>query len=176
MTSLHIKAMQDRARRYPGDAAVLGLDFGTVTGWAIRHAGGNLDCGQKRFEKRGGAGFRFLKFRAWLTETKNSAGGFEAVYYERVDFASTTEQSRTIFGFEATLGAWCEHHRIAYAGLPVATIKKFWTGSGRADKPQMVATAREMGFDLCPRDHNAADALAVLHLGLERMEQANGKA
>ncbi len=171
MESQNIKAMRKCARRYPGDGAVLAVDFGTVTGWAIRYASGHLDCGQKTFEKSGQGGHRFLKFRAWLAEIKNCAGGFDAVFYERVDFVKAPGQARTIFGFEATLGAWCEHHRIPYSGLPVGTIKKFWTGLGRADKARMVATARKMGFDLCPRDHNAADALAVLHLGLERMER-----
>ncbi len=149
------------------------MDFGTVTGWAIRNANGHLDCGQKTFEKLGGVGFRYLKFRAWLTEIKNCAGGFDAVFYESATFRTGASQAvadRVFGGFEATLGAWCEHHRIPYIGLHVATIKKFWTGSGRADKAKMVAVAREMGFDLSPRDHNAADALAVLHLGLERME------
>lgn len=44
----------------------------------------------------------------------------------------------------------------------VATVKKHWTGSGRAEKADMIRAARERGFE--PKDDNAADALALMDL------------
>lgn len=153
-----------------GPAAVLALDLGTKTGWAIRHVDDRIASGVTVFEARGGIGFRFLRFRAWLTEIKNAGGGLKAVYYERVDFSTTTEQSRTIFGFEATLTAWCEHHGIPYRGVAVSTLKKFATGSGRAKKPDMIAAAQALGHDV--KSDDEADALMILYHGLERLRCA----
>lgn len=149
--------------------AVLALDLGTTTGWACRHADGAIRSGVVVFENLGHGGHRFLRFRAWLTNFKNAAGDLEAVYYERIDFIGTSvENARTKFGFEATLGAWCEHHGVPYTGIPPATIKKFATGNGNAKKPAMMDAMRQSGFH--PKDDNEADALALLMLALERME------
>jgi Holliday junction resolvasome RuvABC endonuclease subunit len=63
-------------------------------------------------------------------------------------------------GFLGTLTAWCEEHEIPYEGVPVATIKRFATGRGKADKAAMVAAIRAHGF--APADDNEADAIALL--------------
>ena len=63
-------------------------------------------------------------------------------------------------GLMATLTAWCEHHSIAYEGIPVGTIKKFATGRGNAGKPEMIDAAVTAGFR--PKDDNEADAIHLL--------------
>ena len=45
-------------------------------------------------------------------------------------------------GFMAHLTAWCEHHNIPYAGVPVGTIKKHATGKGNASKDLMIGAAK----------------------------------
>jgi len=72
-------------------------------------------------------------------------------------------------GLLATLSAWCEHHRIAYQGVPVGTIKRHATGKGNAGKAAVMAAMRAKGHPVT--DDNEADALALLHWALAQDEQ-----
>ena len=49
--------------------AVLALDLGTTTGWALRSGDGAITSGTMTFRpsRFEGGGMRFLRFRAWLT-------------------------------------------------------------------------------------------------------------
>ena len=166
---LVVQPLEDRARVYKG--AVLALDLGAHTGWACRHIDGAIRSGTVTFDVRGGAGFRWLRFRAWLTEFKNAAGGLDMVWWERIDFLGprpSVENSRTKYGFEATLTCWCEHHGIPYPQALPSQIKKFATGNGNATKKEVMDAMRQSGFH--PKDDNEADALALLGLALERTE------
>jgi hypothetical protein len=53
-------------------------------------------------------------------------------------------------------GRWS---RVTSHVVPALTIKKFWTGSGRAKKPDMIAEAQKRGYELV--DDNQADAVAL---------------
>ena len=89
-----------------------------------------------------------------------AAGGVGTVYFEEVRRHVGVDAAHCYGGFLATLTAWCEHHVIAYAGVPVGTIKRHATGNGRADKAAMVEAMRRRGH--APADDNEADALALL--------------
>ena len=43
--------------------------------------------------------------------------------------------------------------------VPALTIKKYWTGSGRAKKADMIAEAQKRGYDIV--DDNQADSVAL---------------
>ena len=64
-------------------------------------------------------------------------------------------------GLVATLTAWCEHHGIPYAGVPVGTWKRDLTGKGNSDKATVMAAVRALGYT--PETQDEADALAILH-------------
>lgn len=49
--------------------------------------------------------------------------------------------------------------------VPALTIKKFWTGSGRAKKPDMIAEAVKRDYNIV--DDNEADAIALYHYSQE---------
>ncbi len=106
----------------------------------------------------------FLRFRAWLQEVDETAGGVGAVYFEEVVAHRGVAAAHAYGGFLAHLTAWAEANRIPYAGVPVATIKRHVTGKGNADKAAVIAAVRALGFD--PADDNEADALALLHWAL----------
>jgi hypothetical protein len=115
---------------------VFALDLGTQTGWAIHTKEGVITSGTisfkcNRFE---GGGMPFLKFKRWLTEMKNTYDGFDAVYFEEVRNHAGIDAAHKYGGFLAHLASWCEHHRIAYKGVPVGTIKKHITGKGNASR------------------------------------------
>lgn len=169
---------------------ILVLDLGTNTGWALQDAAGIITSGnvsfkQNRFE---GGGMVFLKFRRWLTEMKNNCGSNEikdskgtinkfghtydssarinAVYFEEVRAHKGVNAAHKYGGFLGQLTAWCEHHEIAYQGIPVGTIKKHITGRGNASKEKVVEAVRKKGF--APKDDNEADAIALLDYVLNK--------
>jgi len=157
-----------------GGPALLCLDLGSKTGWALHDDGatvsGTLEFRPGRFE---GGGMRYLRFRHWLGEvaakTSKAAlvaggAGLDAVYFEEVRAHAGTDAAHVFGGFLATLTAWCEQRGVAYQGVPVGTIKRHITGKGNADKAAMIAAVRALGFR--PSDDNEADALAILHWAL----------
>ena len=141
---------------------LLTLDLGTTTGWALHARDGSITSGSASFKPQRfeGGGMRFLRFKRWLTEIKQSADGIDAVYFEEVRRHLGVDAAHAYGGFMAHLTAWCEHHQIPYQGIPVGTIKKHATGKGNASKDEMIAAARNLGHS--PADDNEADALALL--------------
>lgn len=139
---------------------ILTLDLGTKTGWALQSDNGNITSGTVDFSTKriDGAGMRFLKFRKWLTEMKQS--DLSEVYFEEVRRHAGTQAAQVYGGFMATLTSWCEHHEIPYESVPVGVIKKHATGKGNASKEIMIKAAQEKGFD--PEDDNQADAIHIL--------------
>ena len=152
--------------------AMLALDLGTTTGWALslpdrRVTHGNVNFKPQRFE---GGGMRYLRFRRWLDELltmvapSSSLQGLGAVYFEEVRRHLGVDAAHAYGGFLATLTGWCEHQKIPYQGVPVGTIKRHVTGKGNACKSEMVSAVRARGYPVA--DDNEADALAVLDWAL----------
>jgi Holliday junction resolvasome RuvABC endonuclease subunit len=152
--------------REPG-TAILSLDLGTRTGWALLGRDGSITSGSESFKPQRfeGGGMRYLRFKRWLTEIKQSADDIDAVYFEEVRRHAGVDAAHAYGGFMAQLTAWCEHHNTPYQGVPVGTIKKHATGRGNASKDEMIAAARLRGH--VPADDNEADALALLHWAVE---------
>ena len=149
---------------------ILALDLGTTTGWALRGSDGHTTSGSESFrpQRFEGGGMRFLRFKRWLTEIKQSCDGIDAVYFEEVRRHAGVDAAHAYGGFMAHLTAWCEHHQIPYQGVPVGTIKKHATGKGNANKDQMISAARLRGH--APADDNEADAIALLLWAIETQE------
>jgi len=149
---------------------ILALDLGTTTGWALRSADGSITSGTESFKPHRfeGGGMRYLRFKHWLTEVKQTSDGLDAVYFEEVRRHLGVDAAHAYGGFMAHLTAWCEHHQIPYQGIPVGTIKKHATGRGNASKDEMIAAMKARGHS--PADDNEADALALLHYALTQQE------
>ncbi len=158
--------------------AILALDLGTTTGWALSLPDRSVTHGYVSFKPQRfeGGGMRYLRFRRWLDEllatTAPSSGvsGLDAVYFEEVRRHLGVDAAHAYGGFLATLTSWCEHQKIPYQGVPVGTIKRHVTGKGNAGKSEMVSAMRSRGYVLA--DDNEADALAVLVWALA---QDNGR-
>ena len=150
-----------------GAGALLALDLGTTTGWALQSAEGVVLSGTVSFRpsRYDGGGMRYLRFRSWLEELAEDAGGLAAIWYEEVRRHLGTDASHVYAGFLATLTAWAEQRHIAYAGVPVGTINSFATGRGNAGKQEVVAAMQARGYR--PADDNEADALALLLWAVE---------
>jgi hypothetical protein len=147
--------------------AILALDLGQKTGWAVRNTDGAIASGTVEFKpgRWEGGGMVYLRFRAWLQEVDETAGGIGAVYFEEVRFHRGVTAAHAYGGYLAHLTAWAEMNRIPYRGVPVGTIKRHITGKGNADKDAVIAAVRALGFE--PADDNEADALALLDWALK---------
>jgi Holliday junction resolvasome RuvABC endonuclease subunit len=151
----------------PTGNAILALDLGQKTGWAVRNTDGAIASGTVEFKpsRWEGGGMIYLRFRAWLQEVDETAGSVSAVYFEEVRSHRGTAAAHAYGGFLAHLTAWAEANKIPYAGVPVSTIKRHVAGKGNADKETVIGAVRALGFD--PKDDNEADALALLDWALE---------
>jgi len=152
---------------------ILALDLGTHTGWAACDETGFVTSGMiyfktSRFE---GGGMRYLKFKRWLTQVKNSLDGIDEVYFEEVRRHIGVDAAHAYGGFMATLTTWCEHHQIPYQAIPVGTIKKHITGKGNANKQAIINAVKALGFN--PIDDNEADAIALLNLILTNQKEGS---
>ena len=146
----------------PTPPVILALDLGQRTGWAVRSRDGAIASGVQEFRpgRFEGGGMIWLRFRAWLQEIDETAGGVGVVVFEEVRRHLGTAAGHAYGGYLAHLTAWAEANKIPYQGVPVGTIKRHIAGKGNADKQAVIAAVRKLGFN--PADDNEADALALL--------------
>ena len=150
--------------------AILALDLGTRTGYAIRE-NGRVESGVQVFDvKRGESpGMRYIRFNRWLDDVCRA--GLDAVFgrdglavglivYEQTHHrgGAATEVAA---GFATRAQEFCARHGLEHAAVHSATLKKFATGRGNAKKPEMIAAARQR-FGYPVADDNEDDALWLL--------------
>jgi hypothetical protein len=147
--------------------AMLALDLGTSTGWALQTGDDFISSGCMSFKhtRFDGGGMRFLRFRRWLEQLDIDAGPIGAIHFEEVRRHIGTDSAHVYGGLLAVLTSWCEEHLVAYQGVPVGTIKRFIAGKGNADKAAVIDAVRQRGF--APVDDNEADAIAILLWAIE---------
>jgi len=152
--------------------AILALDLGLKTGWAVWCDDGSVGSGTQIMKRKysDDYGVRFLLFHSWLTEMKNKYDITE-IYYENVVRHTGTQAAHAYGGFKAMMSAWCEHHGIKYVGngVAVGTIKKHVSGKGNANKNLMIVSVEKLGYKPC--DDNEADALALLDYVVRKVKK-----
>ena len=179
LLSLAVQAAAHSAQA-PG-TALLALDLGTRTGWALQERNGRICSGSQPFrpQRYEGGGMRFLRFQRWLMELSQASDAspsqllIDHVVFEEVRRHAGVDAAHAYGGFLGQLCSFCEHHRIPYQGVPVGTIKRFITGKGNASKDQVLAAVRGLGHS--PVDDNEADALALLHWAIASASGAVGR-
>jgi Holliday junction resolvasome RuvABC endonuclease subunit len=142
---------------------VLGLDLGTKCGWAVGDRHEKIVYGTWPLAQRGDAGgIRLVRFIRHVEEITLGAD-VKQIVYERVDGHKGVYAAQIYGGFKDNLLRWCEDNGMPCEGIPVGTIKKYWTGRGNADKEAMKAEALRRGYIIDKMDDNAIDALAIAH-------------
>lgn len=145
---------------------VLALDLATKTGWAIKTDEG-IESGMQDFSPKRGesSGMRYLMFRRWL----QGMGKVDLIMYEQ-NFRRGGHASEVAAGFSTRVQEHCAEHVIEYGQVNAMTLKKWATGSGKADKRLMKVRALELrwperrlavGMPLI-LDDNEADAICLL--------------
>lgn len=145
----------------------LAVDLGTNTGFAYSTSKGDaIVIGSWNFKpsRHESEGVRYQRFRDALGRL-NSTVPITAVYYEAVERHVGTIAAHVYGGLRATLLTWCLDVGAQYEGVPVGTIKKFWTGKGNAKKDVMIERALGLGHEV--DNDNEADAIALLSWSLK---------
>ena len=159
--------MRKKKNNFEVEQAILAVDLGTTTGWALKNeygiTSGSMSFKPTRFE---GGGMRYLHFQRWLSDLPQVS----VVYFEEVRRHLGVDAAHAYGGFLGTLTTWCEMNKIPYEGIPVGTIKRFITGKGNASKLEVIERIKALGYR--PIDDNEADALALIHLAVESLSSA----
>ena len=152
--------------------AILALDLGRTTGWALAQPEGQIFSGFEEFKpgRFESSGMALLRFRSWLSVMHQQGCGIGICVFEEVRRHNGTTAAHTYGEFLGQLKAWADDQKdkVHYLGVPVGTIKKFATGKGNASKEEMIEAVRaKLGYPGVA-DHNEADAIAILHWALEK--------
>lgn len=140
---------------------ILALDLGTAVGWACGSPDGEPRYNTMVLPSTGEDIGRFaLAFNNWLNDTldveKPGLVVFEApVLTGRTSLAT----ARKLYGLAWQTELCCHVHGIRCMEHHLQSVKKFFTGNGRAEKPEMMAAARRQGWN--PKSFDAADALGL---------------
>lgn len=134
---------------------LLAIDPGTHCGYAVIDDGkiiasGTWDLSPRRHE---GGGMRFLRLEAQLSFAISGVG---LVAYEEVRRHLGTDAAHIYGGIVAIIQAVAERAGVPYYAIPVATIKKFATGKGNANKEAMVAAGAKLWGAPLPEDETDA--------------------
>ena len=90
-----------------------------------------------------------------------------AAWYERVYRHEGTTAAHVYGGFQALLQELCAERSIDLTGIPVQTIKLTATNHFNANKDAVLRNARSKWPAQKILDHNQADALWILQVGLD---------
>ena len=149
---------------------ILALDLATKTGWAVYGShitDKKVVSGVQVFDvKRGESpGMRFLRCRSFLNELFDMARP-NVIVYEQAHHRGGAA-TRCGVGLVTVVLEFAAQHKIATMSVHSATLKKWATGSGRANKGDMIKTCISRGYQ--PQDDNEADAILLLLYAVEEL-------
>ena len=149
---------------------ILGIDPGLKCGWSIIDAETNLvtDSGVEDFSKKRGEsnGLVFLRFRKWLERMVDFAGPrLQLIVYEQAHHRGGYATELGV-GLMTRIQEVAAVHKIHYASVHTATLKKWATGHGHADKELMMKeSVRYLGRE--PVSDDEADSVLIAFWGME---------
>lgn len=150
---------------------MLSLDLGSVTGFAVKDSHG-ISSGTLNFKKGGkfhaGGYWNLFQFLDCFEERFHLNGISYEVIVEKPHAGRFIAPVRILFGLLAIVHLFCDKYGIKLTEYSPKEIKKFWTGTGTAKKPEMVAETQKVFPHI--KDHNESDAIAMLTLHLERQK------
>lgn len=82
------------------------------------------------------------------------------VVMEKPHAGSFFRSVEVLFGLVAVVSSFCDTYGISMTVVSPMTIKKHWTGTGKAKKPDMLKVTQRKYPTV--KDHNESDAIAIL--------------
>lgn len=136
-------------------------------GWATsKVSGSGVVTRSGVIQHKGDLGDRLVSLDRWAAREFLKA---EAIYCERPAYAPGNSTT-TLWSMLGVIQLHARRCRIPFVLKSAGTIKKHVTGSGRASKGDVVKAVQSM-TKRSVKDHNEADALALLFLALSEQEQ-----
>lgn len=150
---------------------LLTLDLATRTGWAKRFSDGLVDSGVQDFSLSAGElpGYIYVRFDRWLY------GVFESFEPDAVTVEAAWGHMKSGAAAKIALGFYTRVlERCALAGFAPyevngSTLKKWTTGKGNAEKPEMISAVNERFGPPYITDDNEADAIALREYTLREL-------
>jgi hypothetical protein len=160
----------------PPAVACLALDLGLSTGWALACPPGLRKSGVQTFPLARGEspGMRYLRFTAWLTTVAaplvdaTTTGTVAVLVYEAPHHRGGAA-TEIAYGLATRVQEYAARVALPHAAVHSATLKKFTTGHGNADKAAMADAIARRGWlpradrPLTAYTPDELDALALLH-------------
>lgn len=158
---------------YPKHIRALSIDPASRLGWATLD-NGILECGMEHFQRRKGrktkedehVGIQFSRMEIWLWRLLKELQPDVVFYEESAGHYQSVDASRAAFGWRVLILACCARLSIPTEGYAASTIKKYATGSGRAEKEDMIHAVSQKFKGLDIKDDNTADAVHILCYGM----------
>ena len=150
---------------------LLSLDTGRKMGWAISEEREIREYGLIELYKSGGdhtEGDVLTKFYSHLADMRDRYR-FNAIAFEQISGGAQGDQIKWSNMYRATIILFADIRSLPVVGIAPATIKKAVTGSGRADKTQMLAAIKDLGYS--PKDDNVADAIGCAMAFWDNLER-----
>ena len=162
---------------YPKHHRILAIDAASRTGWATLN-NGILECGMQHFQRRKGRktkedeheGVQFSRFEIWFWRLLGDLDP-DYVFYEQPAGGIGGATALKCIGWKVLMMACCARKGIPMEGFAAGTLKKYATGSGRAEKPEMIHAVNQKFRGLDITDDNIADAVHVLAYGMSSKYQ-----
>lgn len=150
----------------------LALDLGTRTGWCVADGAKIIGSGIRDFSVKNSeqSGLRGIRFYNWLM----SFGRVDEIYYEKIMFTGARkgggawggDHGELYHGLLMLLNMYAAGYGTPIIGIWPGTLKKSFTGYGKAEKHDMCLAAREHGWtggkDGTAAFHDEADAIALI--------------
>lgn len=141
---------------------IIALDLGTNTGWFNGVIGGTF--------KPDGRDQLFNNFKKeigiLLMNNFSKNTGAPTIIYEEAAWQKGAA-SYIYNGQKAILEMLCQDWDTEMTGYSPMTVKKIFTGSGKASKEDIIKECKDRGFN--PVDDNHADAIATYYTHLHRI-------
>jgi len=159
--------------------ALLALDLGAASGWAVERSDGRVEHGSWKMPKAEGQ--RFHQFRINLGDLKRrldmDGDPLAQIVFEDVNFMPPKGGVYVLHCWGALWGnllSWAHHHGIPCRGVAVATIKAHLTGKATAAKDLVTAEIKRRGYRFST--HDESDAIALLITVGDRFKPVHGEA
>jgi Holliday junction resolvasome RuvABC endonuclease subunit len=154
----------------PISGKIMTFDLAARTGYAVGEPDFVPTFSHHQFESTGdNYGRHQANVRAWLTHVIRRELPVALIGYEQPSIFGVTQPATVIklCSYASTIEEIClrENLNVPVRQINPSQVKKFWTGSGRAKKPDMVERARKLGFMVDCDDE--ADALACWYWMIE---------
>ncbi len=138
---------------------ILALDLGSVTGWVVVENSQVLNWGEQEFP--GVRTERLWKFQDWLHRIIHEFSHVDVLIFER-PFCRGLHATRSLWGMAGVAEAEAHGQGITSLDIVPSTLKKWATGSGRADKQRMIGAAQVLIYpDKRTLREHEADAIIL---------------